>query len=141
MIKKAFKEEGIIGGLKAIGRVILDVLLKPIQTVLGLLSNIPGLSNLAAKGIASIQGIRDSLGVDSSEEWERKEKEKRKIGAKVEKAPLENPLMTNQNFIYKNFSTTRNIVDVKFKDPKDIAQVSGGKTNNNVNVSKTKNAR
>jgi|GEM_PF-2070093 len=141
MIKKAFKEEGIIGGLKAIGRVILDVLLKPIQTVLGLLSNIPGLSNLAAKGIASIQGIRDSLGVDSSEEWERKDKEKRKIGAKVKKEALPSLFAGTTEAIYKNINT-QNSLDINVKDRQNILQVvNNGGNKNNIRVTKTKGAR
>lgn len=60
-IKTAFKSEGIIGGLKRIGIVLLDVILKPVQQLLGLLSKIPGLGKLAGSGEAYIRDLRKKL--------------------------------------------------------------------------------
>lgn len=61
-----FKTEGIIAGFKKIGKVLLDSVLYPLQQMLELLGGlgIPGLSKLASKGSASIQGLRASLGVN-----------------------------------------------------------------------------
>lgn len=47
-IKKAFQEGGIIEGLKRIGIVLMDVLLQPIEQLLGLLSHLPGSLGAAA---------------------------------------------------------------------------------------------
>jgi len=60
-IKKAFKTDGILGGLKRIGLVLLDALLKPVQSLLEMLSKIPGLGKLAAKGADKIKNIRSKL--------------------------------------------------------------------------------
>ncbi len=46
-ISNAFQSEGILGGLKMIGRFILDTILMPIKHVMELLSKIPGLEGLA----------------------------------------------------------------------------------------------
>ncbi|MFK8272850.1 phage tail tape measure protein [Capnocytophaga canimorsus] len=66
-IKKAFTDGGIVEGLKRIGAVILDMLLYPIQQLLQLLSNIPGLGKLAGKGADFIKGMRDALGVSDND--------------------------------------------------------------------------
>ena len=60
-VVKAFKADGILGGLKRIGQVMLDAVLAPIQQVLELLSNIPGLGHLAGKGAQKIASLRASM--------------------------------------------------------------------------------
>jgi len=74
-IVQAFKGEGIIGGLKRIGIVLLDVLLYPVQQLLGLLAKIPGLTNLAGGGEQMITNLRKSLNLAdpvSSDEKKKK---------------------------------------------------------------------
>ncbi|MXV38548.1 phage tail tape measure protein [Flavobacteriaceae bacterium Ap0902] len=61
-IKKAFTDGGILAGLKRIGQVLLDAMLKPVQQLLEILSNIPGLGNLAGKGAKMIDKMRWNLG-------------------------------------------------------------------------------
>lgn len=77
-IKKAFKTDGIIGGLKRIGQVLLDALLKPVQQLLEMLSKIPGLGGIAAKGASKIEEIRQSLNLITPGEITVKEEEKPK---------------------------------------------------------------
>ena len=60
-VVKAFKTDGILGGLKRIGQVMLDAVLAPIQQLLELLSNIPGLGHLAGKGAQKIASLRASM--------------------------------------------------------------------------------
>ncbi|MBS7334246.1 MAG: tape measure protein [Weeksellaceae bacterium] len=60
-IKKAFQTDGIIGGLKRIGIVLLDALLKPLQQILEMASKIPGMGNLAGNGAKSIEALRQKL--------------------------------------------------------------------------------
>ena len=60
-IVKAFKTDGILGGLKRIGQVMLDAVLMPIQQLLELVSKIPGLGNLAGKGAQKIAKLRASM--------------------------------------------------------------------------------
>jgi hypothetical protein len=66
-IVEAFKSDGIIGGIKRIGIVLLDALLYPVQQLLELLSKIPGLGDIAGGGAAKIQDIRNKLGLISPE--------------------------------------------------------------------------
>lgn len=60
-VVKAFKTDGILGGLKRIGQVMLDAVLAPIQQLLELLSNIPGFGHLAGKGAQKIASLRASM--------------------------------------------------------------------------------
>lgn len=57
-IKKAFQTDGIIGGLKRIGLVLLDALLKPMQQLLEVLANIDP-TGLAQKGVDKIKAFRE----------------------------------------------------------------------------------
>lgn len=67
MIKEAFASEGILGGLKAIGKVILDSLLMPVEQLLSLIAKIPGMGDLAGGWADSIHEFRASLGVDTGD--------------------------------------------------------------------------
>ncbi|REH00282.1 phage tail tape measure protein [Flavobacterium aquicola] len=60
-IKKAFQTEGILGGLKRIGVVLLDALLMPMQQLLELVSKIPGMGTIANFGAKKIEDLRKSL--------------------------------------------------------------------------------
>ena len=145
MVVSAFKKEGIMGGLKAIGIVLLDVLLKPMQTLLSVLGKIPGMANLAKAGIDRIQTIRNGLDVQSSDKEERMAQAQREQnsgkGALISKPVLSSPLMAGQNAIYENFTTTRNNLDINVNDPNNRLEVLTGKKNNNIKVTKTKGAR
>lgn len=131
MVKKAFKDGGILGGLKAIGRVLLDVLLKPIQNLLGLLAKIPGLSALAKTGIDRIQTVRDGLNVSNS-------------GSEPLYAPQTQAPITMGNGAYNPngpFALTKNTVDVNILDPNNRTKVNGLGSKNNVTVTKTSGQR
>lgn len=67
-IKDSFKNGGIISGLKRIGIVLLDTLLKPMQQLLQLASKIPGIGDLAGNGADKIQALRKKLNLISPEE-------------------------------------------------------------------------
>ncbi len=60
-IKKAFTTDGIIGGIKRIGIVLLDVVLKPLQQVLGFLKDMPLIGGMATKGFDKINSFRNQL--------------------------------------------------------------------------------
>ena len=64
MVSDAFTNGGFIDGLFAIGKVILDVLLAPIQQLLELLSHIPGL-DIAGDFAKDIEGFRSDLGLQT----------------------------------------------------------------------------
>ncbi len=58
-IVNAFKSDGIIGGIKRIGMVLLDVVLKPTQQLLELLAKIPGMGKYINPAIDSIKAYRE----------------------------------------------------------------------------------
>lgn len=60
-VVNAFKTDGILGGLKRIGQVLLDAMLMPVQQLLELLAKIPGLGHLAAGGAAKIAQLRKNM--------------------------------------------------------------------------------
>ena len=60
-VKTAFTDGGILAGIKRIGFVIIDAMLKPIQALLELLSKIPKLGHLAQKGADKIEALRNNL--------------------------------------------------------------------------------
>lgn len=62
MITKAFKEGGILEGLKAIGKTILDAVLAPLQKVLEIASHIPGIGDWAKAGADKIADFRAGFG-------------------------------------------------------------------------------
>jgi phage-related minor tail protein len=66
-ITEAFNNGGIEAGLKRIGAVLFDALLKPMEQLLGLIAKIPGLGKLAEwqKGIVS--NLRKQLNVQDPE--------------------------------------------------------------------------
>jgi len=61
-IKKAFQEGGIIEGLKRIGVVLFDVILQPIEQLLGLIGKLPGSIGRTAKEMqGTVHKFREDL--------------------------------------------------------------------------------
>jgi hypothetical protein len=66
-VKKAFKDNGLIGAILRIGGVLLSGILAPVQGLLEILSYIPGLGHLAGKGAEKIEEFRNLLkGIDGA---------------------------------------------------------------------------
>ncbi len=88
MVKEAFKTEGILAGLKAVGKVILDAMIMPIQQFLGLLAKIPGVGNMIQPAIDKLQQWREGLGVNIEEQRRGNEtsqsRQQVEIGVKAE---------------------------------------------------------
>ena len=73
-IVAAFNNGGIIGGIKRIGIVLLDCILKPVQQLLEMIAKIPGVGDIA-KGLASkVENLRRSLDLITPEEDEARKK-------------------------------------------------------------------
>ena len=73
-IVEAFNNGGIIGGIKRIGIVLLDCILKPVQQLLEMIAKIPGVGDIA-KGLASkVENLRRSLDLITPEEDEARKK-------------------------------------------------------------------
>ena len=66
-IVQAFKTDGIIGGIKRIGVVILDALLMPIQQLLELIAKIPGMGGIAGGAADWIKDQRKKLNLVTEE--------------------------------------------------------------------------
>jgi TP901 family phage tail tape measure protein len=60
-LKTAFTDGSILSGILNIGKTILSALLAPIQAFLEMVSNIPGVGNLAKGGALKIEEIRNNL--------------------------------------------------------------------------------
>jgi TP901 family phage tail tape measure protein len=71
-ITEAFESEGILGGIKRIGIVLMDALLFPVQQLLELCSKIPGVGNLAAGAAEKIHSVRERLNLTENETKEEK---------------------------------------------------------------------
>ncbi|WP_312395724.1 phage tail tape measure protein [Chryseobacterium sp.] len=80
-IKEAFKSEGIIGGLKRLGTVLLDVLLKPLQQVSGWIDKI--FNTDLSSGVKKLRGELDLITEDErKKEAEDAKKEREENTAK-----------------------------------------------------------
>lgn len=120
-ITNAFKNDGIVAGLKAIGTTILDAILLPLQKVLELASKLPKFlgGGLAADAAASVKDFRASLGVE--------------MGADAaQPAPVINTKKTNQDAIVSRTENTQNKnVTLDFKNvPKGMIMSGDGISNN-----------
>lgn len=60
-VVEAFQTDGILGGIKRIGVVLIDAVLMPVQQLLEMLAKIPGLADLATAGADKIAEIRTNL--------------------------------------------------------------------------------
>lgn len=77
-ITEAFQKDGIVGGIKRIGLVILDALLMPVQQLLELLAKIPGLGGIAGSGAKWIKDMRESLKLTEGDPKKEATKDKEK---------------------------------------------------------------
>jgi hypothetical protein len=109
MITKAFSEGGILEGLKAIGKTLLDAILMPLSQILYLAAKIPGLG--WAKGLAnSVDAFRADLGVNVETDESGNQ-----FGTDG-KAPLLNPEKTKQetfSSVFKQDIMKTTVVDFK----------------------------
>ena len=74
-IKTAFQTDGILGGLKRIGIVLLDAVLKPLQQILELAA-MADPTGLAQKGVDKIKSFRESFDLVTPGEADQKLKSK-----------------------------------------------------------------
>ena len=67
-IKTAFKDGGIVEGLKRIGTVLFDVILQPIEQLLGLIGKLPGSIGRTAKEMqGTVHKFREDLDLTDTE--------------------------------------------------------------------------
>lgn len=146
-IKKAFKDGGIIEGLKRIGQVLLDVILQPIEQMLGLLSHLPGSLGNAAKSMQnSVHGMRENMNLVTDKEKIQKaldsgklvmykgnpvlqatkeRLEKRDAALENQKNPLYNPTAPTTGGNFTDSFPTKDKNKNKNKLSKDINKITG----------------
>lgn len=120
MITAAFKEGGIIAGLKAIGKTILDSILMPLEQMMLLIAKLTG-ADWALQAAGKIQEFRKDMGVNTSTD---------ESGNKVE-APLVSTQVEKQAMMKQMYSESvqRQKVDIDIKS--DQANTTM-KTDNNL---------
>ena len=84
MVVEAFKTDGIIGGLKAVGKVLLDALLMPLQQLMEIIHNVTGF-DWAAKAAKGLENTRTKLGVTVETKGAEPEKAKAKKSVSASK--------------------------------------------------------
>lgn len=81
-IVEAFQSDGIIGGLKRVGQVLLDVIMHPLQRVLGWVAKVTKW-DWAKKAAGSVQEFREKLNLVTDKE--KQKKEEKATGSPIER--------------------------------------------------------
>ncbi|MBP4140018.1 phage tail tape measure protein [Flavobacterium geliluteum] len=132
-ITEAFKSEGILGGLKRIGQVLLDVLLYPMQQLLEILAKIPGMKGLAGGGAEKIKGLRKSMDLVTPGETKKEVEAKAGIkqpkipGAKLDENgnPTPDDSTNKTNEAIATGGTKNTVVNITLKNLIESVQISG----------------
>jgi TP901 family phage tail tape measure protein len=133
-IKAAFKTGGILEGLKAIGKVILDALLKPVQQLFEILSKLPLVGDKFANAAAKIQEKRSAMWSNASGLDANGQVITPQIQGEV--MPALNPMASMQQGITNSIERTNNAsVDLNINDPNN--RVKPTITSGNVNINTT----
>lgn len=127
MIKDAFSEGGIKAGLLAIGKVILDAILMPLQQVFQLMTNLPGVGDFAQKAVKGIEAFRNKLGVnvttdESGNAFASPLKETVQSNQVV--APAINPEGSKQESLKETINEQRQKVSIDINDKTGQADVT-----------------
>ena len=131
MVTDAFTNGGILGGIKAIGKVMLDALLYPVQQLLEMVDKIPGI-DIAGDFAKDIQKFRMSLGVETAGSIGNEPQEEYKP------APLINNEANKQNQFREIFEKTLNsTVDLNINDPNNRTSIETRGAAPGVNLSRT----
>lgn len=84
---KAFKDGGFIAGIKELGRTLFDFVMVPLQSILTIMSKIPGFKGVGAAGLENISELRAAIfGGDSEQEAPNaaREDSKRALDGKID---------------------------------------------------------
>lgn len=118
MIKESFASGGIIGGIKAIGAVLLDAVLMPLQQILKIIANVTG-AEWAKNGMNTIEQMRKNLGVNVTTDESGNPLQ--------EKKQLINPEVSRQESLTESIKTSRQDVGIEIKDKTGRASVDKGR--------------
>tara|TARA_R110001599_G_scaffold212711_1_gene410411 strand:- start:1290 stop:1703 length:414 start_codon:yes stop_codon:yes gene_type:complete len=124
MITDAFKNGGIVEGIKAIGVTLLDAVLMPLQQLLEIAGKLPGkLGAMAIEGAAKIENFREGLGVSTGE-----------TGGESEKV---NPQQERQEGLSKELKESLQKVSIDINDTTGAASVTSDSDLVPINVTST----
>ena len=113
-VREAFKVGGILGAIKEIGKVLLDVVLAPLQAILSIIAKITG-ADWAKNGKMAIEVFRTNMGTYTPE----------KEGATM---PAVSSKVTEQNTLYER---------IQESSKKEKIELSYNNMPSNVNVAAT----
>jgi len=117
MVVAAFKTEGILGGLKAIGKVFLDALIMPLQQALSLVAKLTG-AKWAVSAVADLQALRNAIGVNTVTD---------ENGRSLNAAPVINTKRTIEESRTASEITKTQFLTIDFKNmPKGVEAVGQG---------------
>lgn len=120
MLVEAFQTGGIMGALKAIGKIFIDAILMPLQQLLQIAAKLPGKAGeWAATGADKIEQFRNSMGVNTTTD---------ESGNPLPAKEAINPKQAEQDALVQRMEKTNtSSVNVNFNDPgKMIKNISGG---------------
>jgi TP901 family phage tail tape measure protein len=112
MITSLFKKGEVLEGFKAIGKVIIDAVLMPIQQVASIIASVTG-ADWASNAVKAIEAYRKNLGVNVTTD---------ESGGVLPKKELVNPEARRQQAIQQIVSEKTNNAHVKFEvnDPNKV---------------------
>jgi len=121
-ITEAFKSEGILGGIIAIGKAILDGVLAPIESLFMLLGKIPGVGKIFKDWGLGVADFRAGL-------FPGQEKSKTNENQKTQ-----SPISPEQRSSYYNYSEKKTTNELVIKDETGKAELKKKPQYNNYNI-------
>jgi hypothetical protein len=121
-ITEAFKSEGILGGIIAIGKAILDGVLAPIESLFMLLAKIPGVGKIFKDWGLGVADFRAGL-------FPGKENEKTTTNQKVQ-----SPISPEERASYYSYSEKKTTNELVIKDETGKAELKKKPQYNNYNI-------
>lgn len=96
LVVKGFTEGGILGGLKAIGIVLMDAVLQPIQQIVELIAKVTG-AEWATSAAKSIEGFRQKIGANVEPVVNPKATQQEATNSTIENIQKQQATLTIQN--------------------------------------------
>jgi TP901 family phage tail tape measure protein len=96
LVVKGFTEGGILGGLKAIGVVLMDAVLQPIQQIVELIAKVTG-AEWATSAAKSIEGFRQKIGANVEPVVNSKATQQEATNSTIENIQKQQATLTIQN--------------------------------------------
>lgn len=132
MIVATFKNGSFIDGIKAIGRVIMDAILMPVQQLLGIIAKLTG-AKWAENAVKGIGLLRNSLNVNTTTDESG--------NPLVQAAPQINPKKAEQDAVVQRMESTKTEkqnVNIEINDKTGNAKISSDDSITKVKLTSTR---